>query len=277
MFLPTASTRRFFLPKARAAGFSLTELLVVVVVIGILSSLLLPALAKAKEKTHRIKCVNNLRQLETIWMIYSSDYEDRIVLNALGLGVPTWVGGSFESIPSDSSNVVLLTDPRRSLFGPYLKTTSIYKCPSDKLLSNNNGGPTRARSYGMNVYVGWWGPPYRSIPDTNAFRVFRKVSEMVYPSPANQLVFQETFPKSICRPFFGLYMDRGPDTRIYHYPASYHEKSGVNSFADGHVEGKRWVDPRTLKPASANFHNHNERSPGNRDIAWIQERSTSPR
>jgi competence protein ComGC len=109
------------------AGFTLIVLLVVIAIIAILAAMLLPALAKAKQKAIRINCMANLKQLGLGSMLYSHDFEGEFMAD-------TWWSGEI-------GNAQALTyDPRRSgsdddlswLNPKYVPGTGAFICPGTR-------------------------------------------------------------------------------------------------------------------------------------------------
>ena len=121
--------------RALVRGFTLIELLVVIAIIAILAALLLPALARAKEKARAIQCLSNIRQIGLAVSLYLGDYNDRyppaITKNG-GLTQLSWVGQAGLQAGYDT-----LTAADRWLSEYLVKANreakvEVARCPSDK-------------------------------------------------------------------------------------------------------------------------------------------------
>ncbi len=257
----------------RRRGFTLIELLVVVTVVAILAGLVLPALAGAKAAAKRIQCTNNHKQLATTWLLYTADNADGLVPNGQNDQPSTnrclWVQGAFYHLEANT-NYTYILDPRYALFANYLHTLKVYVCPTDRsTVTVARRDYPRLRSYALNAYAGWIGPLDARL--SSAFRIFRRHSEVGAQMPAGLFLFQDVHPNSICWPYFGVHMERDS---FFNFPNSSHSRGTVISFGDGHAEHHRWRDPRTIAAFSADYHRHDDPSPGNADLAWIRARTT---
>ena len=271
--------------QGRFAAFTLIELLMVIAIIAILAGLLLPVLSKAKAKAQGVQCMNDLRQLTVAWVMYPDDNNGWVVPNR-GAARPneTWVQGwlSFAANNPDNTNAVFL---QQSLLYPYHKSLEIYKCPADKstALEGKNARLPRVRSMSMNNWIGSYDLKGNPVPwDRHGqggrnYRVYRKYSDITVPPTSKAWVFIDEREDSINDGFFVVDCDqRGRQARVVDYPASYHNRAGGISFADGHSEIRKWQDWRTilvLKPGQEL--QLDVLSPNNPDVAWLQERSSA--
>ena len=229
-----SSTHPLFLTRG---AFTLIELLVVIAIIAILSAILFPVFARAKEAAKSTSCVSNLRQIQMGWMLYNSDYEDTLMRFSTSSATTDYYWwGSWDGITFR---------PEQGLLFPYMKSHQVHSCPSfDNRLRTNLG----LTGYGYNV--DFLSPSNFPPPDFNEVPI--PVIESQIEEPADTVAFADsarinTFQYSAPTLEGNTYLEE-PSAEFPTFHAR-HNGAGNVAWTDGHVKSKHPI----YRPGSFGF------------------------
>lgn len=191
------------------SGFTLVESLVVLAVIGVIASILIPVVGRVRESANQASCLSNLRQLSSLYLLYTNDHNGYLLNASEGVqGGTYWQFELQEFMEADMRE--------RQMDG--------FHCAS--CLAQNPGlddGRDILRStYGLNNFIG---------RENDSDWAIDMIQQAV--NPSKTILFADPAMESERNTMVGI----GYEASLF--PVSYHNDDMVNmSFLDGHVESR---------------------------------------
>jgi len=234
---------------AHPVGFTLIELLVVIAIIAILAAMLLPALARARDKGRRTSCLNNLRQIAVLFQLYTEDQGDvfpphrntRHSYGDMSKDLYDWWGPTVTGHTGDTN------------FWP-----NLFHCPA---LGQNNKNYSKTWTWKFDVdydgygYNGWFlghhphqSPETADGGGTHIFTSTESFKRAQVKRPVDCLLISDKDPVvlngdvdqwSTSLWFPNAWMDPTGNSPNEGVDPVRHLGTGVMSFVDGHSEARR--------------------------------------
>lgn len=247
-----ASKVKFFTRGSLLRAFTLIELLVVIAIIAILAALLLPALAKAKDKAMTANCLSNMKQWSLAAVMYASDNADGLPRDGMDANPGVYPGANgashdttawFNRLPEFMAQKPLsyYTDnatgnpKKNSQIIPFPGGVGkIWQCPSARmndgdLMQVSGGGAEGFFSYVFNIDLKW-------ETESSKFAYPRMPKLASFKSPtATVLMTDSVFSSDEGFSAGNLFYSVNPAARWRAFPTRHNKMGGILAFTDGHA------------------------------------------